>query len=184
MLEKLEALARSDTEFAASVDAFADLYLGRGDKLETNPFAVGLDEARAIATSYLLEESALFSVLCEQGWPIVVYPGSIESIEGLCERRFAAAPQPLRQLAFAALSLRKRGLFFADGSEKVVRRCTDASLVPEGAAALGEFMSLLDYAGWNRLLKAMKLQKYAPREAIIKAGDADRRLLSEMQALP
>ena len=94
MLEKLEALARSDTEFAASVDAFADLYLGRGDKLETNP--VGPYEARAIATSYLLEESALFSVLCEQGWPIVVYPGSIESIEGLCERRFAAAPQPLK----------------------------------------------------------------------------------------
>ena len=96
MLEKLEALARSDTEFAASVDAFADLFLGRGYKLETNPLAVGLDEARAIATSYLLEESALFIVLCEQGWPIVIYPGSIESIEGLCEGRFAAAPQPLK----------------------------------------------------------------------------------------
>jgi hypothetical protein len=49
---------------------------------------------------------------------------AIDSIGGLCEGRFAAAPEPLKQLAFAALSLSKRGLFFADSTAKVVRRST------------------------------------------------------------
>ena len=172
-LRRLEDLTRADAGFAASVDAFADLYLGRGDKLD-NPLAADADRARAIAISYLIEESALFAVLSEQGWPLIVYPGSIASIEGLCEGRFAGAPAPLTKLAVASLTLRKRGLFFADGAEKVVRRSGDSTVTL--AANAGEFMADLDDTGWNALLKAMKLQKYAPREAMIKAGEADRRL--------
>ncbi|WP_264447145.1 hypothetical protein [Novosphingobium sp. JCM 18896] len=74
------------------------------------------EQAREIARAYLLEESALFAVLREEGGSLIVYPGAIDSIEALCEGRFAGAPEPLKELAFASLSLRKRGLFFADGS--------------------------------------------------------------------
>ena len=173
-LAQMRCLADEDAAFAASVEAFADLYLSRGDKLDTNPFAVSPVQARAIAKAYLLEESALFAVLREQGWPTVVYPGSIDSIEALCEERYSGAPEPLSQLTFASLSLRKRGLFFADGAAKVVRMSNDAGLTAPSASS--EFLGDLDDASWARLLKAMKLQKYAPREPIIKAGDADRRL--------
>lgn len=178
-LATLQSLTATDPTFAAEVEAFADLYLARGDKLDTNPFAVPLDQARAIARAYLLEESALFAVLRDEDWPIIVYPGSISSIEGLCEGRFPGAPEPLARLAFASLSLRKRGLFFTDGSAKVVRQSNDLALA--APASNFEFLAELDDAGWSRLLKAMKVQKYAPREVIIDAGGADRRLCLLME---
>ncbi|RCS58397.1 tRNA-dependent cyclodipeptide synthase [Parvibium lacunae] len=167
-------MAVADANFAASIDAFAQLYLNRGDKLDVNPFAVSLERAAEIAKSYLLEESALFAVLADMGWQVVAYPGSIDSIEGLCAGRFQGTPAPLTQLSFAALSLRKRGLYFTDGSQKVVRRSGDSSL--ETTRPGMEFLAECDDATWNKLFKLMKIQKFAPRETILAAGDEDRRL--------
>lgn len=171
--QAMRDLAATDAGFARSIEEFAALYLGRGDKLDANPFAVPPERAAAIARAYLIEESALFCVLEEMGWPVLVYPGSIASIADLCEGRFAGTPAPLTRMAFVSLDLRKRGLHFADGAVKVIRSAADTSDLDR----LGEgFLDDAEDADWNALLKATKLKRFAPREAIVAAGDTGRQL--------
>ena len=171
--DALRAMARDDAPFRASIEAFAALYLGRGDKLDANPFAVTPEHAADIARDYLVEESALFCVLEQMGWGVLVYPGSIASIEDLCSGRFAGTPEPLTRMAFVSLELKKRGLHFADGAVKVLRSTADTSDID----ALGEgFLTQASDAEWNALLKATKLKRYPPREPIVNAGDSGRQL--------
>lgn len=171
--DALHRLAAEDPDFARSIEDFAALYLGRGDKLDANPFAVPPARAAEIARAYLLEESALFCVLEEMGWPVLVYPGSIASIADLCEGRFADTPEPLTRMAFLSLELRKRGLHFADGAVKMVRSRADSSDLD----AIGEpFLAEAADADWNALLKATKLKRFAAREAVVAAGETGRQL--------
>lgn len=169
--QALLAMERDDPAFRQSIEDFANLYLGRGDKLDANPFAVSPERAAEIASAYLIEESALFCVLEEMGWPALVYPGSIASISDLCEGRFAGTPEALKRMAFLSLELRKRGLHFADGSVKVLRAAADNSDID----ALGEgFLGNASDADWNALFKATKFKRFPAREVIVKAGDAGR----------
>lgn len=169
-LASLERLYEQDAAFQESVAGFANAYLDRGDKIDAVT-----DQALAMTRRYLLEESALFACLREQDWPILVYPGSIDSIVDLCEGRFGEAPAPLQQLAFAALEVKKKGLFFADGASKVIRAGATQALSRQDAAS--EFLADLDDTDWATLLKATKLKKFPPREAIVKAGDKERHLM-------
>lgn len=162
-LERLQAMAQSDAAFARSVTDFADLYLGRGNKLETTPHAVDAATAQRIAHDYLIEESALFCCLEEMGWPVLVYPGSIDSIAQLCEGKFADTPEPLKRMAFLSLDLRKRGLYFADGAVKIFRT---ASGIEQGSDDAG-FLADASDDEWNALLKASKLKRFAPRETVV-----------------
>jgi tRNA-dependent cyclodipeptide synthase len=174
-LQTLETLYAQNPSFQASVKNFAQAYLGRGDKC--GDIDTGLSaEALRSSKQYLLEESALFACLREQDWPILVYPGSIDSIVDLVEGRFEGAPEPLTQLAFAALEVKRKGLFFADGSNKVIRAGASASL-DRNVGGDSEFLSELDDSSWAKLLKASKLKKFQPREVILKAGDSERHLL-------
>lgn len=169
-LASLEQLYANDAAFQESVAGFARAYLQRGEKVDSVD-----DLALTMTRRYLLEESALFACLREQDWPILVYPGSIDSIVNLCEGRFGEAPAPLKQLAFAALDVKKKGLFFADGASKVIRAGATQALSRQDASS--EFLADLDDADWSTLLKATRLKKFPPREAIVKAGDAERHLM-------
>jgi tRNA-dependent cyclodipeptide synthase len=171
-LAALHSMADSDAGFARSVNGFADLYLGRGDKLDANPHAVDGDRAAAIARSYLIEESALFCCLEEMGWPVLVYPGSIDSIADLCDGRFAGTPEPLTRMAFLSLDLRKRGLYFSDGSVKVMRSASNVGAAPGDASFLGEASD----AEWNQLFKFTKIKRFAPREEVVGAEKDGRHL--------
>jgi hypothetical protein len=67
---------------------------------------VGLSERwQHLAHEYLLEEIALFACLAEDGWPVLVYPGSIDSIIEVAEGRHPSLPAPLRALGFISLWL-------------------------------------------------------------------------------
>lgn len=169
-LATLEALHDADAGFQESVRGFAHAYLGRGDKVAE----VDAD-ALQMTRQYLLEESALFACLRDQDWPVLVYPGSIDSIVDLCEGRFGDAPEPLKRLAFVALEVKRKGLFFADGSNKVLRAGASQALSRESGSS--EFLADLGDGDWARLLKATKLRKVGPREPILKAGDSERHLM-------
>jgi tRNA-dependent cyclodipeptide synthase len=172
-LQSLWRVYDHDPQFRASVEGFAHAYLGRGSKLDDEQPIAGTDAL--ICRRYLLEEAALFACLRERGWPSLVYPGSIDSIVGLCEGRYAGAPEPLTRLAFVALEVKRKGLFFADGASKVIR--AGASTALEGPSASGEFLAELSDSDWAQLLKHTKLKKYGAREPIVKAGESDKNLL-------
>lgn len=168
-LETLQTLYAADAGFRSSVQDFARAYLHRGEDREVSE--VALHTTR----DYLIEESALFACLREQDWPILVYPGSIDSIIDLCEGRFPGAPEPLTRLAFAALEVKRKGLFFSDGSSKVIRAGATQAL--ERVSANHEFLGELDDADWARLLRPTKLRKFPPRETLVQAGSTERHLM-------
>ena len=173
-LAALENLYASSAEFQASVEGFARAYLGRGEKLEGAGQASAESPEAVMCRRYLIEESALFACLRERDWPVLVYPGSIDSIVDLCSGKFGGAPEPLTRLAFVALDVKRKGLFFADGASKVIK--AGASTALESKVERSEFLADLSDEDWAALLKVSKLKKFAPREAIIKSGDADRNL--------
>lgn len=168
-MRTLEALYASDRNFQQSVQGFARAYLHRGEEREVSP------EALATTRTYLIEESALFACLREQDWPVLVYPGSIDSIVDLCEGKFPGAPEPLSRLAFVALEVKRKGLFFADGASKVIRAGATQALQRVGLDH--EFLRDLEDVDWAKLLKATRLRKFAPREVVVEAGSNERHLL-------
>lgn len=164
--ERIRAVHEEDEAFRASVAGFARLYLDRGDK------AAALDEAGqaravAIARRYLMEETACFAVLCEQGHRVFVYPGSIQSIADICEGRFPGLPAPLRELVFVSLQQSKKGLFFPDGAARVVDGLAAAR------AGAHEFLADVDDQQWDRIFSYTKERKIPPREAIVDAGERE-----------
>jgi tRNA-dependent cyclodipeptide synthase len=102
-LDNVRALYETDASFQQLVHTFGDEYLAR------TMHSVGRGEAserwQRIAREYLIEEIALLACLAADGWPALVYPGSIDSIVEIAEGRFPMLPAPLKDLRFIALWL-------------------------------------------------------------------------------
>lgn len=173
-LKQLESLYTLSAEFQTSVEGFARAYLGRGEKIEIPNQNESETPEAIMCRRYLIEEAALFACLRERDWPVLVYPGSIDSIVDLCTGKFVGSPEPLTRLAFAALEVKRKGLFFADGSSKVIKAGASTELYSN--IKRSEFLADLSDEDWTVLLKLTKLKKFASREAIIKNGDTDKNL--------
>jgi tRNA-dependent cyclodipeptide synthase len=107
-LAEVRALYDADDAFRALVHAFAGEYLARTAR------SLGRGEVRGrwqtIAREYLIEEIALLACLAADGWPALVYPGSIDSIVEIAEGKHPSLPAPLQALQFVSLWLdAKRG---------------------------------------------------------------------------
>jgi tRNA-dependent cyclodipeptide synthase len=70
----LDGLFKSNDEFRAAVEFDALSFVARQQRHNRN-FAVGMEEAIQLSSEYILEETAVFSSLSEQGWSVELYPG-------------------------------------------------------------------------------------------------------------
>ena len=103
-LRDVHALYETDHAFRALVHAFGGEYLARTAR-SLDRGEVTSERWRHLAHEYLLEEIALFACFAEDGWPVLVYPGSIDSIIEVAEGRHPCVPAPLRALGFISLWL-------------------------------------------------------------------------------
>jgi len=104
-LHEVHALYQENDAFRALVHAFGGEYLTRTARSAGTSEAGPNERWQRLAHDYLLEEVALFACLAEDGWPVLVYPGSIDSIVEVAEGRHPGLPAPLRMLRFIALWL-------------------------------------------------------------------------------
>ena len=104
--EELQSLYRKNRLFESMVNSFSQKYLSRleWEKLEHK------DDIRkqTLATMYLLEESACIACIVKRGWPVFVYPGSIKTFEEITEGLHPEVPEPLKQMIWVSLRLKKR----------------------------------------------------------------------------
>ncbi len=112
--EELQSLYQKNESFQNMVNSFAETYLNRGEQLEIEK-AYQLRQ-KYLATTYLLEESALFTCLAKEGWQVFVYPGSIKTFEEISEGLHPKVPLPLKQMIWVSLRLKKRNA--KSGNEK------------------------------------------------------------------
>jgi tRNA-dependent cyclodipeptide synthase len=176
---QLQQLYDQDVDFQALVHQFAELYLGRGDKL----IEESADErARkvALAVTYLLEESAAMALLQAAGWPILVYPGSINTFVDIAEGKLPAAPEPLKSLIFVELRLKRQGIYFPDHTSKQIQRrgtlANDEVALYAETAQNYELLADLSEPDWERFLGFAELRQYEPREVIIEHKQMERNL--------
>lgn len=109
--DDVRALYNANTPFRELVHTFGDEYLARTAQSLGRGEADSSERWRWLAREYLLEEIAMLACLAEDGWPVLVYPGSIDSVIEIAEGRHPSLPAPLRDLRFIALWLdAKRGL--------------------------------------------------------------------------
>ncbi len=104
--EELQSLYQKNESFQSLVNFFAHKYLNRGEEVVAEQ--LGELRQKSLATTYLLEESALFTCLVKEGWLVFVYPGSIKTFEEISEGLHPEVPLPLKQMIWASLRFKKR----------------------------------------------------------------------------
>ena len=117
--EELQSLYQKNEPFQSLINSFAQTYLNRTEEVEKDR----VDELRQrqLATTYLLEESALNACLAKEGWSVFVYPGSIKTFEEISEGLHPEVPLPLQQTIWASLRLNKKT---TGGNQKVREKIT------------------------------------------------------------
>ncbi|NEO76597.1 tRNA-dependent cyclodipeptide synthase [Moorena sp. SIO4G3] len=104
----LQCLYQKDESFQRMVNSFAQTYLNRGEQAEEEQVEELLQRQKHLAITYLLEESAVFTCLGKEGWPVFVYPGSIKTFEEIAEGLHPEVPLPLKQMIWVSLRLDKK----------------------------------------------------------------------------
>ncbi len=173
---KFQELYGSHEGFHRLVDDFAEYYLGRvlarGDDTAGEEPEAERERLRGFARGYLLEESALFTLLCERGWRVMIYPGSIRSFEEIAEGRVPEVPEPLQRIIFASLAYDKGGLYFAAGADTFKSVDGDE---PDRAPGY-EVLADLAEEGWHRLLKYTLRREYRAGDILVRRADTERNL--------
>ena len=169
----LLGMAADDAGMRDAIGAIAPRWLGNPDPSAEGTLPTA-EAAWRIAEKYLVEEAAALAVLAQQDWTMLVQPGSVDRLTAILETANPALPAPLAGLTLASLRLTRRGLFFADGSAKVIQRSRSGAADTPAKGA--EFLAGFDDNAWNWLLHGMTSSQHAPGETIIAAGDNDRRL--------
>lgn len=169
----LAARAQSDAGLRDAIEAIAPRWIGTLEDLDGRRLP-SAGAAWQLAEKYLVEEGAALAVLASHGWPLLIQSGAIDRLASMVEGG-AVSGAPIGDMALGSLKLLKRGLFFADGSAKVIHRSSSAS-AKAAAAADGEFLGGFDDNAWNWLLSGMSTDRYTEGQTIIEAGDDDRRL--------
>lgn len=104
---EFQGLYKTSKCFARLVNSFAETFLSRGEQAEVIESVV--HNKRQLAIDYLLEESALFTCLAEEGWPVFVYPGSIKTFEEIAEGLHPEVPFFLKHMIWVSLRLKQKG---------------------------------------------------------------------------
>jgi tRNA-dependent cyclodipeptide synthase len=114
--DRIRALYQTDASLRRLVDTFSADYLARTARsIASGP---GWSEHwKQLGREYLLEEMALVTCLVADGWPMMVYPGSIDSFVEIAEGRHPALPEALQAFQFVALHLKKRGQQDSDAEQ-------------------------------------------------------------------
>lgn len=178
--QAFQQLYQSHQAFRGVVDDFADYYLARvAEREETSAAAEPIADAererlRGFARSYLLEESALFTCLYEEGWSVFIYPGSIRSFEEIAEGHVPEVPEPLRRSIFVSLAYDKGGLYFASGTDTFYPVRVDEAIERNPDY---EVLGALDEEGWHRLLKYTQRKTYRAGDIVMRADDRTNREL-------
>jgi tRNA-dependent cyclodipeptide synthase len=114
--DRILALYETDDALRRLVHAFSADYLERTARSVAQRESFS-EQWQALGRAYLLEEMALIACLVADGWPMMVYPGSIDSFVAIAEGRHPTLPASLQGFQFVALCLKKRDGHLDAGAE-------------------------------------------------------------------
>ncbi|MFT6962867.1 MAG: tRNA-dependent cyclodipeptide synthase [Flammeovirgaceae bacterium] len=103
----LDKIYNSNLGVKKSIDETAKLFVSqKQDKVD---FKVSEGEAIRLSVEYLLEEMAVFSILIDQGWDLVLYPGAqLPLLMEIAKGEFDGIPNSLNKGTYVELKVRKK----------------------------------------------------------------------------
>jgi len=102
---ELNQLFQTSATFRDSVLEFAQSYHQKlRETLSEEQWQIRMTRSK----DYFLEEFAIIACLQEQGWPVLVYPGSFSTLVDIVDGRIDNAPPALKALKLACLHIKKR----------------------------------------------------------------------------
>jgi len=105
--ETLHMLYHSNPEVKASIQSTASLFVLQ--KMEQNDFKVSKERAIQLSAEYLLEEMAVFSMLIDRGWKVVLYPGAqLPLLMEIASGKFRDVPNSLNKGIYVEMKIRKK----------------------------------------------------------------------------
>lgn len=113
---QMTELASQSADYSRALRSFADEFVGRRPGDDTSQVRSAENVERSMA--YLLEEGAIFACLERRGWPVMVYPGSIDPFIAIADGEFPEAPQELQRLISVSLKFRRLRQAVAKGRTK------------------------------------------------------------------
>ncbi len=103
----LDKIYNSNSAVKKSIDETAQLFVSQ--KQNRSDFKVSEQEAIRLSVEYLLEEMAVFSILIDQGWDVVLYPGAqLPLLMEIAKGEFEGVPNSLNKGIYVELKVRKK----------------------------------------------------------------------------
>ncbi len=103
----LDKIYSSNSAVKQSIDETAKLFVSQ--KQNRLDFKVSEEEAIRFSVEYLLEEMAVFSILIDQGWDVVLYPGAqLPLLMEIAKGEFEGVPNSLNKGIYVELKVRKK----------------------------------------------------------------------------
>lgn len=103
----LDTLYHSNSSVKASIQSTAALFVWQ--KQDRQNFKVNKEEAIRLSSEYLLEEMAIFSMLIDRGWNVVLYPGAqLPMLMEIAKGKFKDVPNSLNKGVYVELKVRKK----------------------------------------------------------------------------
>lgn len=105
-LNKITNLYANDDAFKQAVLRFTESFLSR--KFQQPLDSVKRDRLVDLSSQFLIEELSIAACLVEQGYPVSVYPGTIEIFHEIAAGLYEGLPQPLQSLVNVGIYYKKR----------------------------------------------------------------------------
>ena len=170
-LEEFQKLYKENGAYQRIVDEFSNMYLCR---VSDRDCTLTDQQKEYCSINYLLEETAMFTCLCEENWNVLVYPGSIKSFIDIAEGRFTEVPEALRKIVFISLRLNRGSLYFTDDESgfypaSMAKGNTDFSTYP--------LLASLSVDELKIFLKYTDFEEFRGGDIILRRGERDRSVL-------
>nr|VFJ62615.1 MAG: hypothetical protein BECKFM1743C_GA0114222_103206 [Candidatus Kentron sp. FM]VFJ63077.1 MAG: hypothetical protein BECKFM1743A_GA0114220_103236 [Candidatus Kentron sp. FM]VFK14325.1 MAG: hypothetical protein BECKFM1743B_GA0114221_103166 [Candidatus Kentron sp. FM] len=122
-----------------------------------------------LCANYFVEEMTIVTCLCEQGWHVCVYPGSVEPLRILSEGNSPDIPEPGRKLIQVDLGLNRKGAYFVTTEQQ-------ASLPRPGSAYRYHALGNLKEDDWRRIAPYAIRKRFQAGDVLTPVGATDRML--------
>ena len=103
-------LYNHNPKFKELVNFSSEKYLSGICTLETLPERERLEKI-SLTVNYFIEESALFTCLCDEQMNVLIYPGTIKPLEIISNGQIEGVPNSIKELIQVRVNLNHKGMF-------------------------------------------------------------------------
>ncbi len=167
--EAYKTLYEQDAQIQSAINDEADKYLAGLASADVVLDSQEKDRASAISAKYFLEETAIFTCLCQQDTSVLIYPGTIKPLQIFSQAGIEGVPDPILKLIMIRLNLSSKTPYFCSaGSMPAV-----ASLVPAYACSV---LDDLTDEHWGHIRQYCEHKKFQVGDILVPKGKPNRAL--------